>query len=151
MLSTTRERYMPVGPEPIGFAYFAAVKAAGYTAASVILKNGYGLRGSSKPNVWSAGLTRTGIGIAAGLLYGSLWIFLLGKFVGDSYGGLYYIFLLPVRVAEWCLLIWIFFDRGLHDRARMWKYIAFGTLCSYALDAIGVGAALVLPGGIWVC
>jgi hypothetical protein len=64
---------------------------------------------------------------------------------------IYYIFLLPVRLAEWTFLIWLFFDRGLHDRVRMWKYVAFGTICSYALDAIGVGAALVLPGGFWVC
>jgi hypothetical protein len=143
---------MPAGPGPMGFVYFAAVKAVGYTAASVVLKNGYGLRGSSKPNVWSAGLTRTGIGIAAGLLYGSLWIFVLSKFVADSYSGvLYYVFLLPIRIGEWSLLIWLFFDRGLQARARMWKYVAFGTLCSYILDAIGVGAALVLPGGLWVC
>jgi hypothetical protein len=146
---------MPAGPSLTGFAYFAAVKAASYTAASVVLKNGYGLRESSKPSVWSVGLTRTGIGIVVGLLYGSLWIFVLGKFVGSHsilYSSvLYYFFLLPVRFAEWSLLIWLFFDRGLHDRLRMWKYIAFGTLCSYVLDAIGVGAALVLPGGIWVC
>ena len=59
----------------------------------------------------------------------------------------YYAFLLPVRLTEWTFLIWLFFDRSLNDRVRMWKYIAFGTICSYVLDAIGVGAALVLPGG----
>jgi hypothetical protein len=61
------------------------------------------------------------------------------------------VFLLPVRLAEWILLIWLFLDRGLLQRGRMWKYAVFGTICSYALDAIGVGAALVLPGGFWVC
>ena len=40
---------MPVGPEPIGFAYFAAVKAAGYTAASVILKK----------RIWAAWIEQT--------------------------------------------------------------------------------------------
>ena len=142
---------MPAGGTPMGFAYFAAVKAAGYTAASAVLKNGYGLRGSSKPSVWSVGLTRTGIGIAAGLLYGGLWTFILGRFFANIAPILYYAFLLPIRLAEWSLLIWIFFDRGLHDRTRMWKYIGFGTLCSYVLDAIGVAAAFVFPGGIWVC
>jgi hypothetical protein len=142
---------MPAGPAPIGFAYFVAVKAAGYTAASVVLKNGYGLRDTPKPRVWSVGLTRTGIGVAVGLLYGGLWMFLLGKIVGGSSPILYYVFLLPIRMAEWSLLIWLFFDRGSHDRTRMWKYAAFGTLCSYALDVIGVVAAWVLPGGIWVC
>jgi hypothetical protein len=143
---------MPAGPAPLGFAYFAGVKAAGYTAASAILKNGYGFRGSPTPRLWSVGLTRTGIGIGAGLLYGAIWIFGISRFIpNDTYGIRYLAFLLPIRLAEWCLLIWIFFDRGLHDRLRMWKYAALGTVCSYVLDVIGVGAALVLPGGIWVC
>jgi hypothetical protein len=145
---------MPAGPSPMGFLYFAAVKAAGYTAASVVLKNGYGLRGAPKPPVWAVGLTRTGIGLAAGALYGGLWILALNKFnafTGEGSEALSYALLLPIRLAEWILLIWIFLDRGLHQRARMWKYAAFGTICSYILDAIGVGAAFVLPGGFWVC
>jgi len=75
---------MPAGPAPMAFGYFVAIKAAGYTAASLVLKNGYGVRKSPKPNVWTVGLTRTGIGIVAGLLYGALWIFVLSKFAGDS-------------------------------------------------------------------
>jgi hypothetical protein len=142
---------MPAGVGPAGFAYFAAIKAAGYTGASVILKNGYGLRNSPKPAVWLVGLTRTGIGIAAGVAYGSLWIFGLKQLLPDTYPAVFYLFLLPVRLAEWSLLIWIFFDRGLRDRNRMWKYARIGTLCSYALDAIAVGAAVVLPGGLWIC
>src|SRR2546426_8659764 len=143
----TRESAMPGGPEPLGYAYFAAVKAVGYTAASVVLKRGYGRHGSNKPSVWKVGLTRTGIGIAIGVLYGGLWFFAFGRIAGDASTIAYYVLLLPVRLAEWSLLIWLFFDRGLHDRSRMWKYIGFGTLCSYVLDVIGVGAALVLPGG----
>jgi hypothetical protein len=141
---------MPAGPAPLGLAYFVGIKAAGYTAASVILKHGYGLRDSAKPTVWSVGLTRTAIGIAAGLLYGAFWIYGLRN-VTDTHGIRYLSGLLPIRLAEWSLLIWIFFDRGLHDGARLWKYVIFGTTCSYVLDAMGVGAALVLPGGIWVC
>jgi hypothetical protein len=137
-----------------GISVFYWAKAAGYTAASVVLKIGYGLRGAPKPSVWALGLTRTGIGLAAGALYGGLWILALSKF--DTFEGagsavLFYVFLLPIRLAEWILLIWLFLDRGLHLRARMWKYAAFGMICSYVLDAIGVGAAFVLPGGFWVC
>jgi len=145
---------MAGAPTAAGFAYFTTVKAVGYTAASFVLKVGYGLRSSSKPLIWGVGLARTGIGLGVGLLYGGLWILLLNRFFANAGEGtaiLYYVLLLPVRLAEWSLLIWIFFDRGLLDRARMWKYAAFGTICSYALDAIGVGAAFVLPGGIWVC
>jgi len=142
---------MPAGPGVLGFAYFSAVKAAGYTGFALALKGGYGLRESPKPDVWAVGLARTGIGIVAGLSYGALWWFLLGKILGDSADILFYVFLLPVRFAEWSLLIWLFFDRGLHDRNRQWKWVGWGILCSYLLDAVGVFAAFVLPGGAWVC
>lgn len=142
---------MPGGPTPAGFLYFTAIKAAGYTGASVVLKNGYGLRGAPKPRIWAVGLTRTGIGLAAGALYGGLWILALNKSSGEGSEALFYLLLLPIRLAEWILWIWLLLDRGLHERVRMWKYAAFGTICSYALDAIGVGAAFVLPGGFWVC
>ena len=143
---------MPAGPGAMGFVYFGAAKAVGYTAASVVLKNGYGLRESPKPGIWAVGLTRTLIGIGVGAVYGGLWYFVFSKFIGeDSVPTYYYLFLLPVRLAEWSLLLWLFFDRGLHDRSRMWKYVVFGTICSYMLDAIGVFAAFVLPGGMWIC
>jgi hypothetical protein len=141
-------------PTATGFAYFAGVKAIGYTAAAIAFKHGYRAVAATKANVVTVGLTRTGIGIAAGLVYGGLWIFAANQMRLQESGRLfvyYYLFLLPVRLVEWSLLIWIFFDRGLHDRVRMWKYVAFGTICSYVLDAIGVGAAFVLPGGLWVC
>jgi hypothetical protein len=145
---------MAGAPTATGFLYFAAVKAVGYTAASVVLKFGYGLRGAPKPAVWAIGLTRTGIGLAAGALYGGLWILVLNALNnsgGEGYAVLFYVFLLPIRLAEWIFLIWLFLDHGLQQRGRMWKYAVFGTICSYALDAIGVAAAFVLPGGIWVC
>lgn len=144
---------MAGAPTPAGFVYFAGVKAAGYTAASVVLKRGYQAIAPVKTSVVTVGLARTGIGVVAGLIYGGMWIFAanLMRNPSDNLPIYYYILLLPVRLAEWTFLIWIFFDRTLHDRARMWKYVAFGTICSYILDAIGVGAALVLPGGFWVC
>jgi len=142
---------MPGGPGPLGFVYFSAVKAAGYTAAAIALKRIYGLRQSPKPSVWAVGLARTGIGLVVGLSYGALWIYLLNRFMIESGGILFYCLLLPVRLAEWSLLIWLFFDRGFHDRGRLWKSVALGTICSYLLDAVGVFAAFVLPGGIWVC
>jgi hypothetical protein len=32
-----------------------------------------------------------------------------------------------------------------------WKLITFGLLVSFALDAVGIIAAFVFPGGMWVC
>ena len=144
---------MAGAPTAAGFAYFAGVKAAGYTAAAAVFKRGYQAIAPVKTSIVTVGLTRTGIGVAAGLIYGGLWIFAANQLhnPSDSLPIYYYAFLLPVRLAEWTFLIWLFFDRGLRDRVRMWKFIAFGTICSYVLDAVGVGAALVLPGGFWVC
>ena len=145
---------MAGAPTAIGFAAFAGVKAIGYTAASAVLKRGYQALAPVKTSVITVGLTRTGIGLVAGLIYGGLWI-LVGNQMrlqeSEKLFVYYYVFLLPVRLAEWTFLIWLFFDRGLHDRSRLWKYVIFGTICSYVLDAIGVGAAFVLPGGFWVC
>ena len=59
--------------------------------------------------------------------------------------------LLPIRVAEWLAEIWIFYDRPLVLRKVDAKAVTGGTIWSYLLDAIGIGAAFVLPGGIWVC
>jgi len=73
------------------------------------------------------------------------------RFYSEDWGVFYYVFLSPVRLVEWTFLIWIFFDPGLNDRVRRWKYVIFGTICCCILDAIRVGAALVLPGGFWVC
>lgn len=136
----------------MGFTYFAAVKAAGYTAISVAIKKGYGLLGMPKPSVWAVGLTRTAIGIGVGAIYGGISIYLINKYQrAEDFQPLFYAGLLPVRFAEWTLLIWIFFDRALQNRAKWWIYAGLGVLTSYALDAIGVGAAFVLPGGFWVC
>lgn len=59
--------------------------------------------------------------------------------------------LLPVRLAEWLLLLHLFFDRNLKKRAKDIKSVLAGAAWSYCLDAVGVGAALVIPGGIWFC
>lgn len=142
---------MPFG-YGMGFVYFGAVKAAGYTGAASILKGGYNLRESPKPEVWKVGLTRTAIGIGAGALYGVLWYAVLRHIItGDQSNIFFFALLLPVRIVEWCLLIWIFFDRGLRDKPRLWKFIAFGIAVSFALDAVGMVAAFVLPGGFWIC
>jgi hypothetical protein len=65
---------MAGAPTAAGFAYFAGVKAVGYTAASIVLKRGYQVIEPVKTNVMTVGLTRTGIGVVAGLVYGGMWI-----------------------------------------------------------------------------
>ena len=66
----------------------------------------------------------------------------------------YFVFfglLIPIRLAEWSLLIHLFFDRELTQRGRDLRYAARGTFWSFLLDAVGIGAAFVVPGGFWIC
>jgi hypothetical protein len=144
---------MAGAPTPAGFLYFTAVKAAGYTAASVVLKIGYGLRGAPKPSVWALGLTRTGIGLAAGALYGCLWILALNKFntfEGEGSAALFYLFLLPIRlggVDSPDLALprpWAPPARACGNMPPSGRYVP-------TLWTQSAWAAFVLPGGLWVC
>lgn len=138
---------MPMGPAPFGFAYFAGIKLAGYSASAAFLRKKYP---TATAGVFRIGLTRTMIGIVAGVSYGAIWIYLL-KFDGPTETALYLALLVPIRLLEWTLLLRLFFDRAFVNRARDFGFASLGTLWSYALDAVGIGAALVIPGGFWVC
>jgi hypothetical protein len=143
---------MPGGPTPYGFAYFAAVKFAGYTGAAWVLNRSYQSKQNSS---WKVGAARTALGLAAGTVYGGLF-FLLVKSVGilnnsDSAPFLYFGGLIPVRLGEWSLIIWYFYQRGRPNRFLLLRNSALGILWSFALDAVGIFAAFVTPGGVWVC
>jgi hypothetical protein len=138
---------MPFGPSLLGFTYFVGIKAGGYCAAAGVLNRLYAdTPGPAQQPALAVGLTRTAIGITAGVTYGALWIA-----ANIHSASLYLAGLLPIRLAEWLALIWIFYDRPLVLRTQDAKAIAGGTVWSYVLDAIGIGAAFVLPGGMWVC
>jgi hypothetical protein len=97
-------------------------------------------------------LARTGIGLVAGILFGGLWK-LLSMPCGDEPAielatPLFFALLIPVRIAEWCLLIHMFFDIGLFGRRKDTNYAALGTIWSSALNAVGIFAAFV---GFWIC
>jgi hypothetical protein len=134
---------MPMGGGAVGFVAFVVVKFAGYTAAAHYLGKGY----EQPTNIWKVGGTRTIIGMAVGAAYWGAW----------SYSSLaphpllWFLALIPIRVMEWGALLRIFFDRKLFESSRSWKYAVYGTIWSFVLDAIGVGAALVVPGGVWIC
>jgi len=144
---------MPGGATTFGFAAFAAVKAAGYTGAAFYLSHAYGTAWSVRRKL-GIGLARTVLGIAVGVTYGTAWGLLLTNPQNPNEApmlALFYGLLLPVRLAEWWLLLWFFFDRPLAGKGRIWKYAALGTGLSYALDGLAVVAAFVVPGGMWIC
>jgi hypothetical protein len=142
---------VPGGPGPIGFAAFAGVKLLGYSVAASILTTVF----QSPRSAWLVGLARTGIGLVAGTLFGGLWI-LLGMLFHSKWPDwaaalLFFGLLIPIRLAEWSLLIHFFFDRRLVQRVRDLKVATLGSAWSFVLDGVGIVSAFVIPGGFWVC
>ena len=142
---------MPAGPGLIGFAAFTGVKLLGYSVAASVLTNVF----QSPRNAWLVGLARTGIGLVAGTLFGGAWFLLAMRFDNKwadwVAASVFFGLLIPIRLAEWSLLIHFFFDRGLVQRARDLKLAAVGSAWSFVLDVVGIVSAFVIPGGFWVC
>ena len=141
---------MPGGAGAVGYLAFGLVKAAGYTVVARSLKRMSGAEGPAAPKVLSVGLARTGVGIAVGLAYGWLWLTFGPE--SDLSPLIYYALLFPIRLAEWGVVLWFFFGRNTTPpEGFYWKGTLLGTAASYGLDAIGVVAAFVVPGGFWIC
>lgn len=141
---------MPAGlTNPVlGYAGFAAVKLAGYSLAGWYLSRSYG-----RPDIgaFRVGATRTLIGMAAGALYFGLWMTAGAPAARSETATFWYLAgLLPIRLAEWWLLIWVFYDRQFKQPAKGWRAVLLGTTWSYLLDAPAV-AGLLAVGGFWIC
>ncbi|HEY6005608.1 MAG TPA: hypothetical protein VIV57_22190 [Anaeromyxobacter sp.] len=133
-----------MGPAPLGFAYFAAVKLAGYTLAGHRLRRVYRTE-TPKPLVF--GLARTALGVLAGLAFAAIaWKVGVGRSEV-----LYYVLLAPIRFAEWVFILWLLFDRRPASIGRLLALAAVGSLWSYVLDIPAIFAVFTLPGGAWIC
>jgi hypothetical protein len=128
----------------VGLAAFPALKFAGYSLAGYYLKNRY-----REPGVSSAkfGAARTALGVVAGISYA----YLAGSLEVSQ--AQFYLGLIPVRVAEWSLIIWMFFEYGRIEtkRLKLVKYSALGVIWSYLLDLFIILPLLFIPGWFWVC
>ena len=136
----------------LGYATFCAIKFAGYTAAAHFLSMSYNRDDLAS---WKVGAVRTLIGMVAGVAYFGVWRVLGPEALRahTAFGGVPYVYLaglLPVRIAEWWLLIWLFYDRKLGEPGKGWRMVGFGTIWSYVLDAPAM-AGFIATAGIWVC
>jgi hypothetical protein len=141
----------------IGFAAFTGVKLIGYTGAAMFLQRKYEEvaqlavpenLGKPRPNPFVFGGLRTGLGIFAGALWSLVWATIAPSAVGVAG---FYLSLIPVRMLEWSLMIWIFHERKYRNRLRLTSYSARGIVWSYVLDAPAVAGVFVIPGGMWIC
>lgn len=134
----------------LGYATFCAIKFTGYMAAGHFLSVQY----DRDHSAWKVGAVRTLIGMAAGAAYFGLWLLVdpqhLGMGSGSGIPWLYLAGLVPVRIAEWWLLIWLFFDRELREVAKGWRMVGLGTIWSYVLDAPAI-AGFIATAGLWIC
>jgi hypothetical protein len=62
----------------------------------------------------------------------------------------FYLGLVPMRVLEWLVILWLFY-RAVPDRTRWPWYVAAGIGWSFLLDLPASFAAIALPGGVWIC
>jgi hypothetical protein len=139
---------MPAGVDhPIaGYLGFCAIKFAGYSLAARWMFSAYDRR---ERRSFLVGGARTLIGMAAGAAYFGFWKLLL-KNDTPTQTVEYFLGLLPLRIAEWWLLIWIFFDRPFREPSKGWLLVIFATVWSYVLD-IPAGVGFLVTGGFWVC
>lgn len=128
-----------------GYLVFGAVKLAGYSLAGWYLNRSYSGETASFAVV---GITRTVIG----MLFGAGLALLAFPFV--MFGGLgiliYIVGLVPVRLVEWWIIIWLFYDRSMMTKQRDWQYVGLGTAWSFTLD-IPALIGFVATGGFWIC
>lgn len=140
----------------MGFVYFAAVKYAGYSAycrwaIEPRLHNSGGAT-SPAPSAWKAGAVRTLIGLGIGTVVGlGFWKIPYFSQQDGLATFLFFGFLVPVRALEWWLLFCWIYGIGSLGESTGWKLISGGIAASFALDGLGILAAFVLPGGIWIC
>jgi hypothetical protein len=128
----------------LGLVTFPAIKFAGYSLAGYFLKHRYKEPGVSSTKFGGA---RTALGIIAGVCYvnltGTLEISMT----------LFYLGLIPVRIAEWMLIIWVFYEYSSLERRRqrLMRYSMLGAGWSYILDLYIILPVVVIPDWLWVC
>jgi hypothetical protein len=130
----------------VGYVAFCAIKVCGYSLAARFISRSYAYEGRS---AWTIGAARTGVGMIAGGLYYSAILF-VSPHLPREVGWLYLAGFLPIRILEWWLLLWLFYDRRLEHQAKGWRIVALATLWSYVVDIPAV-AGMFVTGGMWIC
>lgn len=135
---------IPIGSPVVGYFAFFAVKVAGYSGAAAIFLRTYNLKAQSP---FLIGGVRTLIGVATGAAYWGLGL-LVASMLDKPLGLLFIAGLVPIRIAEWWLLIWLFYDRDLRQQAKDWGTTIKGTIWSFILDIPALAG--LLYAGLWI-
>lgn len=142
---------MPVTPDIseliAGYATFATIKVVGYCTLTFVMDRVY------KKPFWlfiPAGISRTLIGLVFSGIYGLM----AGLFLGVTglliSAPLFLLGLLLVRLVEWWLVVWLFYDRSLTEKSKDWIWAAVGASWSFVLD-IPAFLGLIAKSGLFIC
>jgi hypothetical protein len=129
----------------LGYLTFVGVKFAGYSIAGRMLSVHYN---ALERKSLVVGLTRTVIGMAAGVAYVVSWA-VIGRMI-EGVDASFLIGLLPVRIAEWWLLLWIFYRKSIRGSVKDWGIVGAATVWSYILDIPAV-LGFLATAGVWIC
>jgi hypothetical protein len=125
----------------LGYGAYCVVKFIGYSFAVHSISRNY----QTAINPFFVGGIRTLIGMGVGVAY-----FFILQWLWPEADALLPIGLVPVRLAEWWLLLWLFYDRQLEQRKKGWKTVVFSTIWSFFLDVPAM-IGFFVTGGISVC
>jgi hypothetical protein len=129
----------------LGYLTFAGIKLVGYSIAGYILNRAYN---NAKNFFLVVGVARTLIGLIFGAAIG---ILLIGDLIFEPLGILlYFTALTPLRIVEWWIVIWWFYDRQSQQRKKDWSYVWYGTGWSFVLD-IPAFIGWFSTAGFWIC
>ncbi len=134
---------MPMGEHSAvaGYMAFCAVKAVGYTGAAAVISRIYE---RTDRNALIVGATRTLIGMAVGAAIYAFHAIDTFDTMPKAIAGL-----AVLRLAEWWLLLCLFYDRQLSSR-RGWGVACGGTVWSFVLDVPAV-IGYIYAAGVWIC
>jgi hypothetical protein len=140
---------MPMGIEnpAVGYVSVCAIKFVGYSLAGYVISKQYQ---KEKLNSLLVGGIRTLIGMGFGAAYFCFFSSLPTPTLDQIGGWGYLAGLIPIRIVEWWLLLWIFYDRKFERRRRDWAIVVLGTIWSYILDIPAI-ASFILTAGVYVC
>lgn len=131
-----------------GFVTFGAIKFAGYTAAAALLRWSYG---TSRAPVVVVGITRTVLGMILGAGFGLGMAAVANRYdMHVNEMSFYMVGLVVLRIMEWSLILWLFFDRDLAHKKKDMLFVVVGILWSFLLDVPSI-FGLLATGGLSIC
>lgn len=119
----------------IGTLLYACIKICGYALFSRYLNRLF----AKTNNIWKIGGIRTMLGVVLGLAHNAFFLSFfnvtMGRApLGGEDTGLYFFFLVVLRIVEWLLIIYWFYDRKMTRKATILKGVVLGIIWSFLLD-----------------